>query len=288
MLLKCFCFSIFSGLFTAGSLPVFPQTNEQLEILSRLIESEIVEVKRDALGELQRFESESASRVAARVLDDPIPVVRATAVSAVVFMPKSEAFTHISPLLTDRSDFVRREAVNSLAVVAYFESAASLITVLQTDDDSEVRAAAAAALGPVGNTSALDALRKVLESKPKSSRSYLRRSAARSIGQIAELASSVEVSTATPESFLPDKFKTGYGDAPPDRASRDVFSRASIVLSKVLVNRKETNDTRREAAFALGAIGDTASLSALRRFSNDPDYYLAEICREALIKITDR
>ncbi len=285
---KAFFLSLVSVLYLAGTLSVFPQTSEQLNFYSDRISSGTVEEKRDALLELSRFGSESASRAAAMSLNDLSAIVRATAIGAVIYLPKNEAAGLIEPLLRDPSDFVRREAVHALGVISFPASADSLISVLRNDDDAEVRAGAAVALGQIGNTRALDSLVKILESKPKSSRAFIRRSAARSIGQIAEKSRAHQISTSTPESFLPDRFKSGYGKQMPDVPFRDMFARSVSVLGKVLANRKESNDTRREAAFALGAIGDESSILQLKRYTNDPDYYLAEICREAIIKLSDR
>ena len=52
----------------------------------------------------------------------------------------------------------------------------------------------------------------------------------------------------------------------------------------LLQNPKESNDTRREAAFALGETRDKSALSVLQSNLNNPDYYLAEICLEAIEK----
>ena len=57
------------------------------------------------------------------------------------------------------------------------------------------------------------------------------------------------------------------------------------VLIKALQNKKESDDARREAAFALGAIGDSSAIAALEADRNSADPYLAEICKEALLKI---
>ena len=43
---------------------------------------------------------------------------------------------------------------------------------------------------------------------------------------------------------------------------------------------------RREAAFALGAIGDKSAVPVLQSNLGSEDYYLAEICLESLRKIT--
>jgi HEAT repeat protein len=56
-------------------------------------------------------------------------------------------------------------------------------------------------------------------------------------------------------------------------------------LTGVLQNSSESEDVKREAAFALGAIGDAAAIPVLQANLNDQDYYLAQISREALRKI---
>ncbi len=63
------------------------------------------------------------------------------------------------------------------------------------------------------------------------------------------------------------------------------FQETNRVLISVLQNKKETDDTRREAAFALGAIGDSSAVAALRSNLGSADYYLAGICKDALDRI---
>jgi HEAT repeat protein len=60
------------------------------------------------------------------------------------------------------------------------------------------------------------------------------------------------------------------------------------VLINVLRNTSESDDTRREAAYSLGAIGDAKAVTTLQTFASASDPYLAEICREALLKIGRR
>ncbi|HLM03129.1 MAG TPA: hypothetical protein VK400_18905, partial [Pyrinomonadaceae bacterium] len=65
-----------------------------------------------------------------------------------------------------------------------------------------------------------------------------------------------------------------------------VFRPAINVLIETLQNPREANDIKRESAFALGAIGDAAAIPVLQANSNSEDYYLAEIAREALQKLS--
>ncbi len=271
-----FCFSAES----------FTQSDQELKFFSERLEFGEIEVKRNALAELRNFESESASRVALSALRDPSEIVRATATHTVVYLPEEEAVRALLPLLNDKSDYIRRETAHALGIVGNSGAVAALIELLRSDKNREVRAASAAALGRIGDVSAIGPLVFAIQRNRKSKDSFIRRAAARAIGQTAQTIQSRSPSLTTPESFLPDKYKIilrpKYGnlfDAYPD------FKSANEVLIGVLANRKESRDVRREAAFALGEIGDSSSIKPLESNLRSQDYYLTEICEEALRKI---
>jgi HEAT repeat protein len=241
-----------------------------------------IEQRRSALFEIRNFRTEQASRLAIPALKDTNEIVRATAAASVIFLSKAEAVTVLTPLLDDKAEFVRREAAYALGNVESRTAAAPLLRRLQKEKLFEVRNAAVIALGQSGDLAAIDALVKILEKSPKEDEEFLRRSAARSIGQIAQIIRAGKSAVLTPQNFLPDKFKDTSADtaAPPA-----IFPPAIAVLTRVLQNKNESADTLREAAYSLGAIGDTSSVSVLRSNLNGPDPYLAEICKEALLKI---
>lgn len=243
------------------------------------------EQKRDALFQVGNLRSEIASRAAIPALIDPDPIVRATAASSVVFLPKPEAIQSLSPILNDKDPFVRKEAAYALGKVQSSEAATPLIELLPGEKDLEVKAAVVVALGQSGNRSAVEPLIAILKRKPDEDEEFLRRAAARSIGQIAQINRTGKYRVVTPQNFLPEKYKDFTGDNLTTRFP--VFSAAIVTLSSVLQNRKEADDTRREAAFALGAIGSRSSQLVLQTASNSPDPYLAEIAREALAKIAN-
>ena len=123
----------------------------------------------------------------------------------------------------------------------------------------------------------------ILKKKPDEDEEFIRRSAARSIGQIAQIGRTGKVRVVTPQSYLPEEFKDLAGD---DLTVQfPVFSAAVATLSSVLQNQREADDTRREAAFSLGAIGSPSSQLVLKTASNSTEPYLAEIAREALSKL---
>lgn len=247
------------------------------------------EAKRTALSEIRNLRNASASRLALPALRDKEPIVRASAAGSVVFLPTNEASAALIPLLEDRIEFVRREAAYALGDAPNSAATAPLIRLMQGDKILEVRTAAAIALGKIGDVSAIESLSAILKTRPRVDDEFLRRSAARSIGQIAQISVTGNPSVLTPQNFLPEKFKKLDSPKTADNLVRSpVFSRAVDILMTVLRNKNESDDTRREAAFSLGAIGDSRSIPTLQTYVTSADPYLAEICKEALLKIDRR
>ena len=241
------------------------------------------EERRSALFEIRSFHTEEASRIAIPALSDKFDMVRATAVSSVVFLPHDEAIKLLLPILKDDSDFVRRETAFALGELGDPAAAPALIEDLKKENSIENRSAAAMALGRLGNPEAIETLLAILKAKPSESQGFVRGSAARSIGEIAQTIRFGKHQRTTPQNFLPDKYKKAFGEN--DNINLPaVFTNAVPVLVKVLENTRESNDARREAAFALGAIGSPDSFGRLQSCSTSQEYYLAEICKEGLLK----
>lgn len=260
---------------------------QDLNSLSTQILNGSVEQKRDALFQIRNLRSEAASRVAAPALKDADEIVRATAVSSVIFLPKPEAAQTLIPLLIDKAPFVRRETAFALGETGDASAAPALIKTLERDVDAEVRLAAAIALGKIGEVLAVDALTSILKKKPKDEDEALRRAAARSVGQIAQIMQGGTASVVTPESFLPEKYKRiESGKFTNLTMQFPAFHDAVGPLTRLLQNPKESDDARREAAFALGAIGDRSAIPALQANLSSTDIYLTEICKEALQKLS--
>ena len=279
-----FLFSFIAFVFFVS--PSFPQTQKQLNYYAERIEFGDEEVKRNALFDLRNFKSESASRIAIPALKDHSAIVRATATHTVVFLPKDNAAKVLSPLLKDKSIFVRRETAYALGNVGNKNSVTQLINLLENDKYREVKTACVVALGQIGDSSAIESLTKVLQKKRKKKELFLRRSAARAIGNIARTLQRENKPIITPESFLPEKFKILKRPKYPRLLKYfPIFIKANLRLISILQNSKETDDVLREAAFALGEIGDSSSISILKAKLNSKDYYLVEISKESLRKI---
>jgi HEAT repeat protein len=254
--------------------------------LQEAIQSGSVEQKREALFQIRNFKSIETSRIAIPALNDKSEIVRATATFSVIFLPKDEALSRLLPLLTDKKELVRREAAYALGKVGNASAVNPLLKILQKDKVLEVRAASTVALGEIGDASVVSELVKILQRKPSIKEEFLRRSAARSIGQIAQIIQTNITKVLTPENFLPDKFNSIEKPKYPRLVeSFPIFRDATNVLIQTLQKMKESDDVRREAAYALGEIGNALAIPVLQTNLNAKDYYLAKICAEALEKI---
>lgn len=224
----------------------------EIERQRRRLNSADIEERRDALMRLGSLKRPDASRVAAVGLSDIAPIVRVTAMHAIRSLPQAEAATLLIPLLPDKLEFVRQEAAYALGETHSRAAVAPLVNVLLTDKEAGVRGAAAVALGEIRDESAVQPLSQVLagrtEKKKKAKtgeNQFVMRAAAHSLGQIR--------------------------------------SRSGVdVLIATLANDANDNDVRREAATALGLIGDPSAGPALQAAFASSDPYLSEAAREAL------
>ncbi|MEZ5344497.1 MAG: HEAT repeat domain-containing protein [Pyrinomonadaceae bacterium] len=271
-------------LFFCVTLPA--QTKEELRVYAERLQFGETEVKRNTLRDLRNIKTESASRAAVPALRDISEVVRATAAGSVIFLPHVEAVQVLIPLLDDRSAFVRREAAHALGNVGDSSAARRLITSLLSDKEMEVKTASARALGEIGDISAIPALTGIVLQKPKESRNFLRRAAAHAIGKIAQNVQLQNPTSTTPESFLPEKYKEiNKPKFPVLTEAFPVFAAANSALIRAISQKHVTADFKREAAFALGEIGDKTAIPVLNSLLRSNDYYLKEICEEALRKV---
>jgi HEAT repeat protein len=235
----------------------------QLEVekqRQRLASSE-TEERRDAVVRLGAMKRAESSRVAASALRDPSAIVRATAAHSVLSLPPDEAATLLLPLLQDREEFVRQETASALGETRSRTAVSALIMILEHDKKDSVRGAAAVALGLIGDETAVIPLSQLLGRRvpasglinrvrrsKKDENEFVRRAAARSLGQIRS------------------------GAAVP-------------ALTAVLLDERAPGDVRREAATSLGLIGDPTVIPALRAVLTAHDPYLSRTAYESLVKI---
>ena len=261
MLIAIAAWVIASGL--AGMNDLVGQSPDRLTPIQREIEkqrqrlaSAEVEERRDGLMRLGNLHRPDASRAAVTALGDPSPIVRVAAAHAIVSLPADEAANLLVPLLQDKLEFIRREGAYALGETRSRSAVTPLVDVLATDKEASVRAAAAIALGRIGDPAAASALARVLSGLPGKGKKkpkgeidpFVMTAAARALGQV-HSAASVDVLIAT------------------------------------LSNESVAADVRREAAAALGQIGDSSAVPALRAALASGDPYVSEAARSALWKL---
>src|SRR6185503_13553186 len=231
-------------------------TPEQREIQKQLerLGSSSDEDRRDAVMRLGAMHSPGASRAAGRALTDASSMVRAVATKAVLSLPPAEIVPLVIPLLQDRDEFARREALYVLGLTRSRNATSAVVDRLLNDKEDGVRAAAAVALADIADETSVVTLSTVLTGQAKRKgkperNDFVLRAAATALGHI--------------------------------RSPAGVPA-----LVTTLRNEKLSSDVRREAATALGTIGDPTAIDALNQAVNSPDPYLSRIAFESLKKIS--
>ena len=212
------------------------------------LQSSDVEERRDALMRLGAMRRVAASRAAVPSLQDAAPIVRVTAVKAILSLGGEESAGYLLPLLNDKDEFVRRETAYALGHTRSRSATGPLTERLSSDKEDGVRAAAAVALGEIADEAAVVPLVTTLTSK-REKNVFVLRAAAVALGKI----------------------KSRAGTA---------------ALISALSNEKYPSDVRREAARSLGLIGDPSAASALKAATTASDPYLAQIAHDSLKKVT--
>src|SRR6266496_1669067 len=235
-------------------------TEREIEKQHQRLASSSEEDRRDALMRLGAMHLQAASRVCLTALADESPRVRATAAKAILALNPQDSYQALIPLLNDKDEFVRREAVYALGLTHSRSAVDALTQLLVNDKEDGVRGASAIALGEIADEGAVVALASVLSpmspvqqkgkrKKKDEQNPFVLRAAARALGQIRSRVGVPALLTALEDEKLPD-------------------------------------DVRREAAHALGLIGDPAAVPALRAASSAADPYLAQAAYESLRKLS--
>ena len=249
--------SLVSSLVLAQSSRSLTPIQIAIQTQRERLSSSDLEERRDAVMRLGNLHVAEASRAAVPALSDLSPIVRATAVKAVLSLDPNESVTVLLPLLKDKEEFVRRETAYALGRTRSRSATAALGERLLTDKEDGVRAAAAVALGDIADEAAVLSLAGTLAPelatrsngrRKREQNVFVLRAAAVSLGQIGSRA-------GTP------------------------------ALISVLNNEKLDGDVRREAARSLGMIGDPAAAPALRAASTAADPFLSQLAYEALRKL---
>lgn len=217
-------------------------TDSEVAHWSSQLKSSGEEERREAAMQLARLKSEAAFRALASAVNDPSPRVRAAVVASLAERGDESAVPILITLLASDKDQFVRKAT-AYALGRFHEGErTAALAGALRDKDAEVRAAAAISLGDHADTGAIAPLASALSDK----NSFVRAQAARALG---------------------------------------VNGRAAVQTVPALMTlltKDEDNEVKRQAAAALGQIGDRSALPALERATRDKDPYLAQAASDAL------
>ena len=263
---------LLSLIFIAGLLPVSGQRSQSDSSLtpwqraiekqrSRLSSSD-EEERRDAVMRLGAMKRADSSRTAAVALGDPASIIRATAASAVLSMPPEDVVPLLVPMLNDKKEFVRQQVAHALGETHSFAAVEALVTAFERDKMPSVRAAAAIALGMIGDESASSHLARAIDPR-------------------------FAVNGRFNQKGRKKEEKDRFVQLVSARSLGQMRSRASVpVLIGAMTSKKLTDDVRREAVVALGLIGDSSAVPVLRTVLDSTDPYLSRAAFDALAKIS--
>jgi len=205
------------------------------------------EKRREAVMELSHVEGSAATSALISALADRSPRVRAAAAAGIAERREVPAIPLLAACLAKDKD----SFVRKMAAYALggFRGFERTASLITAlkDKDAEVRGAAAVSLGVFGDADAVAALTAALPDK----NAFVRAHTARALG----------VNGTAAKSSVP-------------------------ALNKLLAS-DDDGEVRRQAATALGSIGDRSALPALERSRHDKDPYLVEAALDA-IRILER
>lgn len=212
---------------------------------SAQLKSNDEEERREAAMELASIQDGAATAALSASLNDASPRVRAAVVNALA-MNSGEA---IAPLLAGRLTGDKDPFVRKAAAyaLAKFQGPERTGALITglRDKDLEVRGAAAVSLGDHPDSSSIEALSAALKDKS----TFVRAQAARALGV----------------------------------NGRAAVQTVSTLIS--LLSSDPDNEVKRQAATALGAIGDRAALPALELARRDKDPYLSQAALDAIKRL---
>lgn len=209
---------------------------------SAQLKSADVQERREAAMSLSRIDGEAATSALVGALTDPSPLVRAVVAAGLGERPDPSVVPLLAARLTSDKDAFVRKT--AAYALGRFSSTerTAALIVALNDKDPEVRGAVAVSLGDHADASAIAPLAAALSDRS----AFVRAQTARALGLNGSAATQV----------VP-------------------------ALIRLLASDQD-GEVKRQAAAALGSIGDRSALPALERATHDSDSYLAQTAHDSI------
>jgi len=224
----------------------FQDLSSEIARLINQLKSSDEEERRDATLKLASLDTPAVIPALTSVLNDPSERIRALAITGLAQMGDSSLVPTVAARLLQDKKPFVRKAAAYALGRFHSNEGTAALTAALKDKDKEVRGAAAVSLGEYQDAQAISPLERALEDKSE----FVRAQSARALGANGRAAA---------------------GSVP--------------LLIKLLTSDKD-QEVKRQAATALGRIGDRAALPALEHAQHDRDPYLSQAALEAIKKIT--
>lgn len=144
---------------------VYAAVRREAERLLPRLDDPQADVREATAEELGRIGSFEAVPALIRLLNDNEGRVRCAAVEALGEIGSADAVPHLIKILQDRYAGSREAAAQALGNIASYHAVEALVHLLKGDESSHVKLAAIEALGEIGSTEALPALKECAKSR---------------------------------------------------------------------------------------------------------------------------
>jgi len=224
------------------------QADAEVSRLANQLKSPDEEARRDAAFQLTQLKGDAASAALVSALTDPSPRVRAAVAAALGERAEQPVESSLASRLFADKDKFVRKTIAYALARFSGSDRAAALISALKDKDPEVRGAAAVSLGDHADASAVNALSTCLSDKSP----FVRAQAAHALGM----------------------------------NKRDAMQTVPALIN--VLEKDSDEEAKRQAATALGQIGDRSSLSALERARRDKDPYLVRAAIDAIRTIEGR
>jgi HEAT repeat protein len=203
---------------------------------------------------------------------------RLTAVEGLSELGSGEAISLLISACSDHSERVRALAITKLGLLGDSRAVLTLTSALGADKKPFVRKSAAYALARYRTNEATSALSRALTDKD----AEVRGAAAVTLADNPDPSSIPSLISA-----LTDKSEFVRGQAARALGMNGKAASASVHALIELLSGDDDHEVKRQAATALGRIGDPSAVPALKQFIHNDDPYLLQSARDAIKMIEE-